>query len=318
MRKRILLLLCLFLVGIIATACGGSGKTTPPDNSVFYYLLAQQNVNNDQPAPEPTPDPSQTPDPNPTPEPNPTEPEPSPSPTEPTPSPSPTEPEPSPSPTENPFANAQVGDFVEFGSYPQTSVGEEPNIKWPKQPIEWKVLARDENNKRILLLSRYGLDVKAFDDESPYSNVWGSSKICTWLNGDNEGDFYNTAFDETEKGFIKPVGIVFNNDGTDYYDFNSATYNVFLLSKAEAENTEYFADNGARQCEPTAYAVKNGAAVDEYGYWYWWLRSPNPDDGNLVYGVLDDGRIINYYDVSSGGSLARPIDLARPALWINL
>ena len=296
MRKRILLLLCLFLVGIIATACGGSGKTTPPDNSAFYYLLAQQNANNDQ-----------------SPSLSPTEPEPSPTQTEPTPSPSPTEPEPSPSPTENPFANAQVDDFVEFGSYPQTSVGEEPNIKWPKQPIEWKVLARDENNKRLLVISRYGLDAKRFDEDS---NVWGSSEICTWLNGDNEGDFYNTAFNDTEKGFIKPVGIVFNNDGTDYYDFNSATYKVFLLSYGEAST--YFADNGARQCEPTAYAVKNGALVDEYGYGSWWLRSPSPDDGSNVYGVLDDGHIINCFDVGIDDTLARPIDLARPALWINL
>ena len=156
-----------------------------------------------------------------------------------------------------------------------------------------------------MVISRYGLDVKHFDNDS---NVWAESEICNWLNV----DFYNTAFDETEKSFIKPVNIV-----DDSYDFSGSDYNVFLLSKAEVENTEYFANADARRCEATAYAVKNVAYVASNGYSYWWLRSPsldfspNPDFSNRVYFVNIDG-LIYEYDVYFDYSLV------RPALWINL
>ena len=266
MRKRFLLLfLCLCLIVVITSACGDGGANTPPS----YPFI-----------PVPTP-------------------------TEPTPTPTPTvSPAPEPTPTpENPFANAQVGDFVEFGHYQQTAEGGD------ETPIEWQVLARDDNNKLILAISRYGFDAKRFDDDS---NVWSSSEICTWLNS----DFYNTAFDDTEKGFIKPVGIVFNTDCSDYYDFNSATYNVFLLSKAEAENANYFVD-GTGNCKPTDYAVKNGAYNDNNGFGYWWVRTAYPPYSTYVYAyVYSEGDpnegIVDYFYVKS------TYFVARPALWINL
>ena len=202
----------------------------------------------------------------------------------------------------NPFKSAKVGDYIKFGNYPQTSNGQ-------NQPIEWQVLSI-ENNK-MLVISRYGLDCKRFDDNS---NDWESSEICGWLNG----DFYNTAFDETEKEFIKPVNIVFNDDGSDNYNFDDSTYNVFLLSKEEAE--KYFVNNDARKCKATDYAKKNGAWVADSsfscpGYSVWWLRSPYPlseCDVDFVCDVDNDGSIDDI-------SLVNDDDwLARPALSINL
>ena len=238
MRKRnLLLFLCLCLIGLFTTACGGGGKTTPPNNSAYYYLLAQQNANNNEQEQqnEPTPDPSPTSDPSPTPDPSPT--------------------------SVNPFADAQVGDFVEFGHYRQTGDDNVDPEEWEPQPIEWKVLAIDSENNRALVISPYGLDAMRFDDNS---NDWENSEICGWLNG----EFYHTAFDETEKAKI---------NATKLSDIDGETYNVFLLSYGEATNTKYFADAGARQCLATAYAKKHGANTYE-GYGYWWLRSK----GNII------------------------------------
>ena len=185
--------------------------------------------------------------------------------------------------TSNPFKNANVGDYVEFGNYPQTVNGD-------IQPIEWQVLAK-ENNK-MLVISRYGLEAKRFDGSS---NVWKNSEIRKWLNG----DFYNKAFTVQEKYSIGS----FDGD------------NVFLLSKEEVE--KYFDNNEARNCKATDYAKKNINWVFKIcylftaGYICWWLRSPYVDDNNIVY--VGDGR----GNIVLEG-VFHTCDFARPALWINL
>ena len=183
--------------------------------------------------------------------------------------------------------SAKIGDYVKFGSYPQTSDGD-------IQPIEWQVLSI-ENNK-MLVISRYGLDAKRFDS---IFNVWKNSEIRKWLNG----DFYNKAFSADEKKFINFSNLL-DVDTTD---------NVFLLSKKEAE--EHFANNEERQCKATDYAVKNGAQVYNrgvkaaLGYGFWWLRSRKLC---FVYLVDCEGDVDNFVVV------IYDYILARPALWINL
>ncbi len=185
----------------------------------------------------------------------------------------------------NPFKNAKVGDYVKFGNYPQTSNGE-------VRPIEWQVLSI-ENNK-MLVISRYGLDTNRFDGSS---NKWSNSEIRKWLNG----DFYNEAFTDQEKKSINLSNL--SDVGT--------SDNVFFLSYDEADR--YFANEDARKCKGTEYAVKNGAYVDSSnGYSYWWLRSPYLNYDNCVYNVNYDG-LINYNYLVDCYNL-----LARPALWINL
>ena len=185
------------------------------------------------------------------------------------------------------FKNAKVGDYVKFGSYPQTSNG-------GVQPIEWQVLSK-ENNK-MLVISKYGLDAKRFDSSS---NVWKNSEIRNWLNG----EFYNKVFSDQEKKSINLSNLS---------DVGTADH-VFLLSKDEAE--KYFANNDARICKATDYVLKKNNW--SYGYWYWWLRSPDPDDSdpddsNYVCIVNDDGYLDDYYRVDND------FGVVLPALWINL
>ena len=184
----------------------------------------------------------------------------------------------------NPFTNTNVGDYIKFGSYPQTSSGQE-------QPIEWQVLAK-ENNK-MLVITRYGLEAKRFDNSS---NKWKNSEIRQWLNG----DFYNKAFSEDDKKYIKFSNL--SDVGT--------SDNVFLLSREEAK--KYFANNDLRMCKATDYAVKNGAWVDSDNACCWWLRSPDPDFSNGVFRVRRAGDF-SCYDVVSHADT-----LVRSALWINL
>ena len=181
------------------------------------------------------------------------------------------------SPVSNPFTNAKIADYVKFGNYPQTANGD-------ILPIEWQILARKKN--KMLLISKYGLEAMRFNSSF---NYWGTSEIRTWLNS----FFYYKAFNKNEKKYITPVG----GDS------------VFLLSKYEAE--EYFANNEARMCKPTDYAMVNGAYVNN-DYCLWWLCSPAPDDdSNHVYDVGSGGGIrhclVKYDDV-----------VVRPALWVNL
>ena len=179
---------------------------------------------------------------------------------------------------------ANVGDYIKFGNYPQTANGD-------IQPIEWQVLAKEGN--KILIISKYGLDAKRFDDNS---NDWASSEIRYWLND----KFYNKAFTEKEKKSINSSNL--SDVGT--------SDKVFLLSKEEAE--KYFVNDNARRCKATEYSVKNGACKNDEGYGYWWLRSPYPNCSNIVFNVSNVGDVDDCDDVSIGD------DLVRLALYINL
>ena len=183
--------------------------------------------------------------------------------------------------TLNPFENAKVGDYVKFGNYPQTGEGK-------KQPIEWQVLAK-ENNK-MLVISRYALDAKRFDDDS---NNWKNSEIRSWLNG----DFYNNAFNEKEKKCIKSSNL--SDVGT--------IDNVFLLSTKEAK--KYFVNKEIRKCKVTDYAKKNSDWLDDNGYSWWWLRSLELNYDNVVCLVGRTGNV-------SSSDVSFEI-FVRPALWIN-
>ncbi len=184
--------------------------------------------------------------------------------------------------TLNSFKNAKVGDYVKFGNYPQTGEGEE-------QPIEWQILAK-ENNK-MLVISRYALEAKRFDDNS---NNWKKSEIRQWLNG----DFYNKVFNEKEKKYIKSSNL--SDVGT--------TDNVFLLSTKEAKR--YFVNKEIRKCKVTDYAKKNSDWIDDNDFSWWWLRSIDPTYGNVVCLVGRTGNV-------SSSDVSFEI-FVRPALWINI
>ena len=237
-------LLFVFAIAFFATACGDGGGNDATYASYFVPPAPSPTEPVPDPAVDPTPDPTVDPTPDPTVDPTPA--------------------------YENPFKEANVGDIVKFGRYPQTAAGD-------VQDMEWRVLAVEGD--KVLAISRYALDARRFDDNS---NDWESSEICGWLNG----EFYNSSFNDDEKGIIA----------------SSDPGKVFLLSKEEAEG--YFSSDEDRRCAPTEYARANGA-WEEDGC-CWWLRSPDPYFSDIVSYVSNDGGIDYFSNVIDSDGYARP------------
>ena len=156
-------------------------------------------------------------------------------------------------------------------------------------------MAKDTDNNRVWAISRYGIEYNRFDDDS---SVWKDSEICSLLN-DN---FYNTAFTDAEKGFI-------NSTKLSDVDDSGSNYNVFLLSKAEAEN---LVNAEARKCKPTDYAVKQEVPVANNGCSAWFVRSPLVNSNSSIFTVEADGSTTSVRLVGNSKCVA------RPALWIKL
>ena len=209
-------------------------------------------------------------------------------------------------------AKYSIGNYVTFGTYPQTSAGNDST------PIEWLVLARD--GQKALLLSRYGLDVQP--DNKEFTDItWEKSTLRTWLNG----TFLNKAFTAQEQTGILTTNVD-NSSSQGYSSWSTSGGNntrdkIFLLSYAEANQifgvTYDNSNNTESRVAPTAYAIKQGAST--YGSYktadgaaagWWWLRSPGYNQ-NYAANVNTDGSL-------SYGNVSLTSGCVRPALWINL
>ncbi len=187
---------------------------------------------------------------------------------------------------------------ITFGHYEQDN-----NQENGSEPIEWMVLYKSFD--RVLLLSKYGLDGKMYND-SKTDVTWETCSLRKWLNE----SFYNDAFTNLEKEQI--IQVVNRNDDNISFDVSGGSRTedkIFLLSKDEVEN--YLEKNEDRQCGGTAYAGENRIYVDEEnGNSWWWLRSPGESADRAVI-ILPDGEIF-----LSGDEIDNDNGMVRPALWI--
>lgn len=209
------------------------------------------------------------------------------------------------------ISDSVVGESVTFGSYEQDN-----DVGNGSEPIEWIVLAHQDG--RTLLLSRYGLDGMWYNMDSA-EVTWEESSLRRWLNT----DFYNIAFDDTEKDLIAQITNE-NPDGTTFWESvgrtvessnggNNTQDNVFLLSLYEAQ--EYLgltADaNPDCLCTATAYA----GSQDTYspgGKCWWWLRTPGSESCHVAV-VNDSGKTLSevvYHEYK------QPLAV-RPAIWVG-
>ena len=164
---------------------------------------------------------------------------------------------------------------------------------------------KNEGNQ-VLLLSKYVLDAKSYNEE--WEDVtWETSDIRQWLNN----EFYTTAFNKAEKAKIQ-TSLIKNEDNSKYgtNGGNDTEDKVFLLSEKETETL--FSNKEERIAKATEYATKSGVYVNEEKAACWWLRSPG-NKGYIAaevnhYGWVD--RYGDYVDYSYDG--------VRPALHLNL
>lgn len=209
-------------------------------------------------------------------------------------------------------AKFAVGNYVTFGTYPQTKAGNDAT------PIEWLVLARDGD--KALLISRYALDAQPYNKD--YTSVtWETCTLRTWLNG----TIYNKAFSSAEQAAILTTNVD-NSKNQCYSGWSTSGGNntqdkVFLLSYAEAN--KYFgvtydnSSNTKSRVAPTAYAIAQGAWTDSFDKTadradagHWWLRSPG-NYRDYAASVYTNGSLFGANVDANSGSV-------RPALWVNI
>ena len=201
----------------------------------------------------------------------------------------------------------RVGQVITFGRYEQDN-----NPDNGPEEIEWIVL--DAKDGKNLLLSKYGLDAKAYDDYNR-NGTWRNCSLRSWLNS----AFMDAAFSDEERAAIAQT-VVDNGDEQNYngYDTDGGTNTddwLFLLSYHEVFELYYEAEF-IRKCIPTKYAIAQGAwntqdtqnNGDKIGWW--WLRSPGLDQHNAMRMTYTGDR--GCYNINNcTGCL-------RPAFWADL
>ena len=205
-----------------------------------------------------------------------------------------------------------VGNYVKFGSYPQSKSG------MGDTPIKWLVLARDGD--KALLISKYALDCVRYNEERMFV-TWETCTLRKWLNN----NFYNRAFSADEQQYI--VESVVTADIDPIHDTklgNDTTDKVFLLSNTEAH--KYFSNDNARICYATAYAEEHCALKGIDGEaCMWWLRSSG-HRGYEAACVSSDGSLYSrscLYDFDIFPCRRHDADVdctnlnVRPAVWVR-
>lgn len=198
------------------------------------------------------------------------------------------------------LAKANPGDTVLFGEYEQDN-----NTSNGKEGVEWLVL--EVKDGKALVVSKYALDCKQYNTSNT-DVTWETCTLRKWLNN----DFINAAFSSYEKAMI-PTVTVSADENPDYSanPGNATQDQVFLLSITEAN--KYFNSAGARQCEPTDYAVANGSRESHSGnLCWWWLRSPGNTQDSAAY-VYSSGDVYE-----SGSDVDIGTSAVRPAMWISI
>lgn len=197
----------------------------------------------------------------------------------------------------------QYYETVFYGAYEQDN-----NIENGKEPIEWIVL--NENDGIQLLLAKYALDMKAYDEHR--FTTWECSNIRVWLNE----EFYDNAFSDEEKEKIiftenvEEDSVGQSNYGIYNYVTGTSTWDkVYLLNKSDLD--KYMITDEMRKCEPTAFAIGNGVFMGNYKECYWWLRNFG-DYNNYALYVAPTGEI-----VESGSWLDFKGNAIRPAITIK-
>ena len=200
--------------------------------------------------------------------------------------------------TKERLKNVEFGDCIKFGTYEQDN-----DASNGKENIEWLVL--EVKDGKFLVISKRALDCKKYNTN--FTNVtWETCSLRKWLNG----DFWDSSFAACEKSLIAMTTVSADkNPESNTNPGNSTQDKVFLLSIAEVN--KYFGSDSERQCQPTSYAIFNGAYVSN-SIGHWWLRTPGYSQ-NLATGVYSGGSCDEYGDYVNSDDVA-----VRPAMWIDL
>lgn len=184
------------------------------------------------------------------------------------------------------------------------------------EDIEWVIL--ENGDQGTLLLSKYVIDYRPYECTDVMKS-WQTAVLRTWLNE----DFFEEAFTEEEKAKIlwNETEVIDNyqyyNDEAEEMYRDSQLDRVFLMSRDEL--IKYYTETlPTCYCEPTAYALSQGAKAYDVE---WWMRGPceikTDETGTdtaipAVRGYTNPAQhnyTLYYEEVSCG---------IRPAMWVDL
>ncbi len=188
---------------------------------------------------------------------------------------------------------AGIGDTIIFGEYEQD--GDKDN---GREYIEWEVLDIEEN--RLLIISKYCLDVQKYNDTSEESD-WKSSSIRSWLNG----RFAANAFDSEDpaKVVITNLYSISNSDEEDQITNDR----IFLLGSEDVE--KYYPQKEDRMCQASENLINSNLYIDGNGNCSWWLRDGITEDSYSALIIDSSGEIMeSMYELSNA---------IRPVMWIT-
>ena len=188
---------------------------------------------------------------------------------------------------------ANIGDTIVFGEYEQD--GDKEN---GREYIEWEVLDIEEN--RLLIISKYCLDVQKYNDTSEESD-WKSSSIRSWLNG----RFAANAFDSEDpaKVVITNLYSISNSDEEDQITNDR----IFLLGSEDVE--KYYPQKEDRMCQASENLINSNLYIDGNGNCSWWLRDGITEDSYSALIIDSSGEIMeSMYELSNA---------IRPVMWIT-
>lgn len=182
-------------------------------------------------------------------------------------------------------------DYILFGNYEQDS-----DVENGSESIQWILL--DDNGDSCLLLSRYILDYKDFNDTTiAKATSWGNSTLREWLNN----DFVNSAFTESEQNEIKWTEVQDYKSENQLGDITSDK--VFILSYSQV--LQYFPDEWSSATTSTEYAKTQKSYVTDS---YWLIDSHS----SALYKYL-----INSEGIADNKPRVNESEGIRPAIWVS-
>lgn len=202
-----------------------------------------------------------------------------------------------------PTGNEAVGDIVVFGSYPYL----QNDRTYKVESIEWRVISNE--NGELFLLSEKTFSQPYHD--TPEEVTWAECTLRTWLND----DFYNTAFNESEKALILTTQLT-TEDNPDYgtEGGEDTQDKIFLLSYSDSLNSKYGFSSGGNTDSTRAHDLTESEDLRLF----WTLRTPGNQGNKICYvdyngSVYSSGAI--YYSETTGRNYYIGV---RPALKLNL
>ena len=117
---------------------------------------------------------------------------------------------------------------VTFGSYEQDN-----NSENGKEPVEWYIMSIDEENKKMMLMSKYVLDVAPWVSSSSITPAtWEESYIRQKI---NSSGFINKMFTEDEQQYLVP-SLIDMPSVNDVSSGNPTTDTIFIPSYDEIKD----------------------------------------------------------------------------------